>query len=89
MLHCNDEPCDFPPTEIHVTAAESEDGAWNIGHVFVHRPQEPIPNSLHVSAQSYSKDNPADLCSGGHSCCDLFAAAFVLRRYCNRGKVSN
>lgn len=32
------------PAEIHAVEAESEDGASNIGHVFVHRSQSQIPN---------------------------------------------
>lgn len=32
------------PAEIHAAEAESEDGASNIGHVFVQRSQSQIPN---------------------------------------------
>ena len=49
----------LPPTEVHAEA-ESENHAENIGNVFVHRPQEPIPNSWHITRQSYSIDRPAD-----------------------------
>lgn len=49
----------LPPTEIHAEA-ESDDRAQNIGHVFVRRPQEPIPNSWHITAQSYCKGGSAD-----------------------------
>lgn len=56
----------LPPTELHAEA-ESEDHAQNIGHVFVRGPQEPIPNSWHITAQSYSKDESADLCLSDHA----------------------
>lgn len=42
-----DEHCDFffPPTEIQAEAESGDRSQKNIGHVFVHRPQQPIPNS--------------------------------------------
>lgn len=66
----------FPPTEIQAEAESGDHSQKNIGHVFVHRPQQPIPNSWHITAQSYSKRGSADVC-----CC-LFLATdlFILVR---------
>lgn len=71
----NDEPCDFssPSSETHTDAESEERSHKNIGHVFVHRPQQPIPNSWHITAQGYSKEGSADVdCSDLLSAIDLF-----------------
>lgn len=71
----------LPPTGVHAEP-ESEDHAEDIGHVFVHRPQEPIPNSWHITRQSYSKDRPADLLiTGWFFFVCLFLKLLHLRSY--------
>lgn len=66
----------LPPTEVHAEA-ESENHAENIGNVFVHRPQEPIPNSWHITRQGYSKDRPADSFFVDHWLGDSFLSCYI------------
>lgn len=66
----------LPPTEVHAEA-ESENHAENIGNVFVHRPQEPIPNSWHITRQGYSKDRPADSFFVDHWPGDSFLSCYI------------